>query len=46
LSNQTFTQTISLPDATQRLRVIWDNTQDAAGPSYSVRSAICNITGI
>jgi len=44
--NQTFSQTISIPDVASRVRVIYDNKQDATGSAAIVTSSILNITGI
>ncbi len=37
---------VNIPDTANRVRVIYDNTQDAAGPTYEVRCNLSKITAI
>lgn len=44
--NKAASITVSIPDTANRVRVIYDNTQDAAGSTVSVRCRLSNLTGI
>jgi hypothetical protein len=44
--NKAASITVSLPDSANRVRVIYDNTQDAAGSTVSVRANLSKITAI
>lgn len=37
---------VNIPDTAVRVRVIYDNTQDAAGPTYDVRCNISKVTSL
>lgn len=37
---------VNIPDTANRVRILYDNTQDAAGPTYYVRANLSKITAI
>jgi predicted nucleic acid-binding Zn ribbon protein len=44
--NSTSSQVVAIPDGTYRIRVFYDNAQDAAGSAIAVRSSTSQMTGI
>lgn len=44
--NKAASITVSIPDTANRVRVIYDNTQDATGSTVSARCRLSNLTGI
>lgn len=44
--NKAASVTVNIPDSANRVRIVYDNTQDAAGSTVSVRSNLSKITGI
>ena len=45
-ANSTSSQIVAIPDGTYRIRVFYDNAQDAAGSPISVRTSASQVTGL
>jgi len=45
-ANSTSSLVFAIPDSVYRIRVLYDNAQDAAGPAVAVRSKVSQLTGI
>jgi hypothetical protein len=37
---------VNIPDTSNRVRILYDNTQDASGPTYDIRANLSKITGV
>jgi len=45
-ANSTSSQIIAIPDGTYRIRIFYDNAQDAAGSPIAVRTSASQVTGL